>query len=67
MGQLGVGSHMYMQSTTVMRLILLVSVAMAASGCEAVGTIFKAGVFTGVIVVVVILFLVGFLALKLRR
>lgn len=67
MGQLGVGSHMYMQSTTVMRLILLVSLAMAASGCEAVGMIFKAGVFTGVIVVVVILLLVGFLATKLRR
>ena len=58
---------MYMQSTTVTRLILLVSLAMAASGCEAVGMIFKAGVFTGVIVVVVILFLVGFLATKLRR
>jgi hypothetical protein len=58
---------MYMQSTTVMRLILLVGLAMAASGCEAVGAIFKAGVFTGVIVVVVILLLVGFLATKLRR
>ena len=58
---------MYMQSTTVMRLILLVSLAMAASGCEAVGMIFKAGVFTGVIVVVLILLLVGFLAVKLRR
>ena len=58
---------MYMQSTTVMRLVLLVSLAMAASGCEAVGMIFKAGVFTGVIVVVVVLLLVGFLAAKLRR
>ena len=58
---------MYMQSTTVMRVILLVSLAMAASGCEAVGMIFKAGVFTGVIVVVVILLVVGFLATKLRR
>ena len=50
-----------------MRVILLVSLAMAASGCEAVGMIFKAGVFTGVIVVVVILLVVGFLATKLRR
>jgi hypothetical protein len=58
---------MYMQSTTVMRLILIVSLAMAASGCEAVGMIFKAGIFTGVIVVVLVLLLVGFLAAKLRR
>mgnify|MGYP006388977149 CR=1 FL=1 len=58
---------MYMQSTTVMRLVLLASLAMAASGCEAVGMIFKTGVVTGVIVVVLILLLVGFLATKLRR
>ena len=58
---------MDMQSTTVMRLVLLVSLAMAASGCEAVGMIFKAGVFTGVIVVVLVLLLVGFLAARLRR
>jgi len=58
---------MYMQSTTLMRLVLLVSLAMAASGCEAVGTIFKAGLFTGVIVVVLILLVVGFLVTKLRR
>ena len=58
---------MYMQSTTLMRLVLLVSLAMAASGCEAVGMIFKAGLFTGLIVVVLILLVVGFLVTKLRR
>ena len=40
---------MGMQSTSVMRLVLLVSLAMAASGCEAIGAIFKAGMITGVI------------------
>ncbi len=58
---------MYMQSTTLMRLVLLVSLAMAASGCDAVGMVFKAGLFTGLIVVVLILLVVGFLVTKLRR
>lgn len=58
---------MGMQSTTVMRLVLLVSLAMAASGCEAIGTIFKAGMVTGVIVVVVIVLIAGYLVSKLRR
>ena len=58
---------MNMQSTTVMRLVLLVSLAMAASGCEAVGMVFKAGLFTGIIAVVLVLLLVGFLVTKLRR
>jgi len=56
-----------MQSTTVMRLVLLVSLAMAASGCEAIGMIFKAGMVTGVIVVVVIVLIAGYLVSKLRR
>ena len=58
---------MYMQSTTLMRLVLLVSLAMAASGCDAVGMVFKAGLVSGVIVVVLILLVVGFLVTKLRR
>jgi len=58
---------MGMQSTTVMRLVLLVSLAMAASGCEAIGMIFKAGMVTGVIVVVVIVLIAGYLVSKLRR
>ena len=58
---------MGMQSTTVMRLVLLVSLAMAASGCEAIGAIFKAGLITGVIAVVLIVLVIGFVLKKMRR
>jgi len=58
---------MTMQSTTVMRLVLLVSLAMAASGCEAIGMIFKAGMVTGVIAVVLILVVAGYAFSKMRR
>jgi hypothetical protein len=54
-------------STTLMRLVLLVSLAMASSGCEVVGGIFKAGMVTGVIVVVLILVVVGYGFSKMRR
>ena len=55
------------QSTTAMRLVLLVSLAMAASGCEAIGMVFKAGMVTGVIAVVLILVVVGYAFSKMRR
>lgn len=58
---------MTMQSTTAMRLVLLVSLAMAASGCEAIGMVFKAGMVTGVIAVVLILVVVGYAFSKMRR
>lgn len=58
---------MNMPSTTAMRLVLLVTLAMAASGCEVIGGIFKAGMVTGVIVVVLILAVVGYGFSKLRR
>ena len=58
---------MGMPSTTVMRLVVLVTLAMAASGCEAIGAIFKAGMITGVIVVVLIVLVIGFVFNKMRR
>lgn len=58
---------MNMQSTTVMQLVLLVSLALASSGCEVVGGIFKAGMVTGVIVVVLIVVVAGYAFSKLRR
>ena len=58
---------MTMQSTTVMRLVLLVSLAMASAGCEVIGGIFKAGMVTGVIGVVLILVVVGYGFSKMRR
>jgi cadmium resistance protein CadD (predicted permease) len=48
-------------------VLLTVAVATIASGCEAIGAIFKAGVWTGVIAVVVLIALVFFVVMKLGR
>jgi hypothetical protein len=39
---------------------------MAASGCEVIGDIFKAGVWVGALFIVVIIAIVGFVAAKIR-
>lgn len=49
------------------RLIAFVVLAMCTSACGAVGTIFEAGVWAGVIVVVGVAAVVAFIAAKLRR
>jgi len=46
-------------------LPIVVSGAMT-SGCEAIGTIFKAGVWAGAIAVVVVIALVAVVAMKIR-
>jgi hypothetical protein len=48
-------------------LTLLLLSTLMLGGCEVIGGIFKAGVWVGVIVVVLILVLVGFVAAKMRR
>jgi hypothetical protein len=40
--------------------------ALLLSGCEAIGTIFEAGVWVGVIVVVLLIAIVGFIVSRLR-
>ena len=47
-------------------IALLVLLAMTLSGCEAIGAIFKTGVWAGVIMVVLVLAIVGFIAAKVR-
>jgi hypothetical protein len=47
-------------------LILMLLSTLTLGGCEVVGGIFKAGVYTGVIVVVLILVGVGVLWRKMR-
>jgi len=47
-------------------LALLVIASMTLAGCEAIGAIFKAGVWVGVLFVVVIVAIVGFIAAKAR-
>ncbi|HZM92590.1 MAG TPA: hypothetical protein VFB92_04185 [Vicinamibacterales bacterium] len=48
-------------------ILLNVVIATMTAGCEAIGTIFKAGVWTGVIAVVVVIGLVAFVAMKVGR
>ena len=54
---------MLMHRSTVARLFLLFSLAVVTSGCNIIGGIFKAGFWSGIIVVVLIaagiVFLVG--------
>jgi hypothetical protein len=47
-------------------LALLVLSAMTLTGCEVIGGIFKAGMWTGVIAIVFVLVVVGFIAAKIR-
>jgi hypothetical protein len=49
------------------RLLLVLCLAVLASGCGAIVGIFKAGFWTGIILVVLIVLVVAFLASKLRR
>lgn len=55
-----------MYSTAVVRLYLIVLLALTSAGCELVEGIFRAGVWVGVIMVVLVLALVGWIATKLR-
>ena len=50
-----------------LRLLAVLVLALSVSACEAIGTIFEAGIWVGVIMVVVVLAIVGFIATKLRR
>ena len=45
----------------------IVAAALMVTGCEAIGGIFKAGMWVGVISVVLVIAIVGFLAAKIRQ
>ena len=47
-------------------VVLLILSTLTLGGCEVVGDIFKAGVWVGVLAVVVIVAAIGFLATKMR-
>ena len=51
----------------VVPVLLTVALATVSSGCEAIGAIFKAGVWTGMIAVVVVIALVAFVAMRIGR
>ena len=50
----------------VLIVALLVTASMTLAGCEAIGDIFKAGMWVGVLFVVIIIAIVGFIAAKIR-
>ena len=52
---------------TSMRLILASTVLLALAGCETIGNIFEAGVWTGIIGVVIIVAIVLFIVGRMRR
>jgi hypothetical protein len=45
----------------------IVVIGAMTSGCEAIGTIFKAGVWVGVVAVVAVIALVAFIAMKVGK
>ena len=47
-------------------LVLLILASGSVAGCEAIAGIFKAGVWTGVVMVVILIALVGFVAARIR-
>jgi hypothetical protein len=49
-----------------MRVMLIVLVAMSASGCELIGGIFKAGVWVGAIAVILIVVLLVVVVAKVK-
>jgi hypothetical protein len=57
---------MAMGTSLLLRLYAVLLLAVASAGCEVVEGIFRAGVWVGVIMVVLVLGLVGWIAMKLR-
>jgi hypothetical protein len=51
----------------VVPVLAIVVIGAITPGCEAIGTIFKAGVWVGVISVVMVIALVAFIAMKVGR
>jgi len=52
--------------TRVLMLVLLVVAAMSLSGCEAIAGIFKAGMWVGILGVVIVIAVIGFIASAIR-
>ena len=48
-------------------LLLILLIGTMTSGCEAIGAIFKAGVWVGAIAVIAVIALVAFIAMRVGR
>ena len=49
-----------------LRVLLMLLVALPLAGCEAIGDIFQAGMAVGVIMVIAVIALIGFIVAKIR-
>ena len=58
---------MMMPASYVMRMLLLVLLGTSVAACEAIGGIFKAGVWVGAIGVVLVVVLLIFVVAKVKR
>jgi hypothetical protein len=56
-----------MTARRILPVLAIVGIGAITSGCEAIGTIFKAGVWVGAIAVIAALALVAFVAMKVGR
>jgi hypothetical protein len=59
--------HMLISRAGVFRLFILLLLSVAVSGCDLIGGIFKAGFWTGIIIVVLVVVGIVFLVGKARR
>ena len=51
---------------TWLRLLLVMLLVLPVAGCEAIGDIFQAGMAVGVLMIVIVIAIVGFLVAKIR-
>ena len=49
------------------QLLLVIAATLTLAGCEVIGAIFEAGVWVGIIAVVLVLALIGFIVSRFRR
>jgi hypothetical protein len=57
---------MPIRSSSVVPLLLLVLLGLTGAGCQAIGDIFQAGMWVGVIGVVLVIAIIGFIASRFR-
>lgn len=51
----------------IIQLAILVSITSTFTGCEAIGDIFKAGIWVGIIVIIAIVAVIAFIAKMFRK
>jgi hypothetical protein len=56
-----------MTITAMRRITLLLALSLFASGCELIGDIFQAGFVVGIIIIVLIIAVIGWLIGRFRR